>query len=208
MQVALSPRFLKAALMLTLLAWLTGCIGPGINTPIERLMPDQFPHVAGTSLLGDEVVLPEGFEGDVNLVSMGFVDAHQNDIDTWIAALPELQAELPDLRFYEVPVIYEGSAVFRWWLNNGMRIGVVEEEARRRTVTVYTDRDQFVDAVGIPDIERIHTLLLDGDGHILWQAPGPVSEAAKADVRRITREQLEQLTSMRSQAAVSLASTR
>lgn len=176
---------MAGALALLLVAALPGCIGAGGNTPVEPLAADHFPRLTGISLLGDEVTLPEGFEGRVNLVSMGFVQAHQDDINGWIAALPELQADLPGLRFYEVPVIYEAGPLFRWWLNNGMRIGVVEEEARKRTITVYTDRDQFSEALDLPDIERIHTLLLDDEGRILWRAAGPIDETSKAEVRRL-----------------------
>lgn len=174
-----STTIKPVAAAVLLIGWLSGCVGAGSNSPVEPLSPDQFPKVDGLNLLGEEIALPAGFEGEANLVSMGFVHRHQEDINTWIAALPEIQEAAPDLRFYEVPVIYEGNALFRWWLNNGMRIGVVEEEARRRTVTVYTDRDRFRDAIDLTNIEEIHTLLLDGDGRVVWRAPGRFEAAFK-----------------------------
>ena len=172
-------RSIRLGVVLVIMGWLTGCVGAGDNSPVEPVAADRFPKVTGLNLLGEEIALPDGFKGEANLVSMGFEHRHQDDINTWIAVLPELEAAEPSLRFYEVPVIYEAGPLFRWWLNNGMRIGVVEEEARRRTITVYTDRDQFTEAVGIPGIERIHTLLLDGDGRIVWREAGPFDEAAK-----------------------------
>lgn len=167
---------------------LSGCIGAGSNTGVEPLAADRFPKVTGISLLGDEVTLPKGFEGELNLVSMGFVQAHQDDINVWIEALPRLEADLPGLRFYEVPVIYEAGPLFRWWLNNGMRIGVVEEEARRRTITIYTDRDSFTDALKLPDIERIHTVLLNAEGDVLWRAAGPPDDASLSEFLQIAAE--------------------
>ncbi|MEM8949478.1 MAG: hypothetical protein AAGC99_09130 [Pseudomonadota bacterium] len=171
-----------------ILGWLSGCIGAGDNTAIEQLEADRFPTITGISLLGDQVTLPDGFEGEVILVSMGFVRGHQNDIDTWIAALPEIQKEASALRFYEVPVIYEAGPLFRWWLNNGMRIGVVEEAARRRTITVYTDRDQFQDAVGLPGIEEIQTLLLDSDHRIVERWTGRLDDETRNSVVRLANE--------------------
>ena len=78
-----------------------------------------------------------------------------------------------------MPVIYEAGPLFRWWLNNGMRIGVVEEEARRRTITVYTDRTAFSQAIDLASLEQIHTVLLDAEGRILWRRSGPATEEAK-----------------------------
>lgn len=178
----LAPGLRRLGAVLMIVGGLAGCVGAGDNSAVEAIAGDRFPEVTGLNLLGEEVELPDGFEGEANLVAIGFEHRHQDDIDSWIAALPEIGAEQPALRFYEVPVIYEAGPLFRWWLNNGMRIGVVEEEARRRTVTVYTDRFQFTEAIGIPDVESIHTLLLDGDGRIVWRAAGPLDDATKSQL--------------------------
>ena len=180
-------RLISASMMLSVLF---GCIGPGSNTPVTPLEPEQFPRLGGISLLGDEVTLPDAFEGELNLVSLGFVQGHQDDINTWIDVVPELTKAYPALRFYEVPVIYEAGPLFRWWLNNGMRIGVVEEEARRRTITVYTDREQFSQAVALPNLEDIHTLLLDENAQIRWRATGPITEEARQRLIRAIEQQL------------------
>ena len=174
----------RVAIALLMMTFLSGCIGAGVNTPVTPLAPDRFPELQGISLLGDEVVLPDGFEGEINLVSMGFIQGHQQDINGWIDIVPDLTEAYPALRFYEVPVIYEASPLFRWWLNNGMRIGVVEEQARARTITVYTDRDRFSQAIDLPGLEEIYTVLLDDDGHVLWRWTGPVSEEAKRTLTR------------------------
>lgn len=178
-------RHLAPALAIALMAsGLAACIGAGSNTSVTPLAPEQFPRLQGISLLGEEVPLPDGFEGDINLVSMGFVRGHQEDINGWIDIIPDLTENFPELRFYEVPVIYEAGPLFRWWLNNGMRIGVVEEKARRRTITVYTDRDQFSQAIGLSDLEKIMTVLLDREARIIWQQSGPITSEAKQDLMK------------------------
>ena len=178
-------RHLAPALAIALMAsGPAACIGAGSNTSVTPLAPEQFPRLQGISLLGEEVPLPDGFEGDINLVSMGFVRGHQEDINGWIDIIPDLTENFPELRFYEVPVIYEAGPLFRWWLNNGMRIGVVEEKARRRTITVYTDRDQFSQAIGLSDLEKIMTVLLDREARIIWQRSGPITSEAKQDLMK------------------------
>jgi hypothetical protein len=84
-------------------------------------------------------------------------------VDTWIARVEPLLAHYPELHLYEVPTIYESSALFRLWLNNGMCAGITDQAARRRTVTVYVDREQFNTALSIPDTRDVHLLLLNAE---------------------------------------------
>jgi len=113
---------------------------------------------------------------------MGFVRGHQKDINDWIDIVPALEMDFPALRFYEVPVIDESGPLFRWWLNNGMRIGVVDNEARSRTITVYTDREDFSEAIGLTTLYRIETLLLDSEARIIWRRSGPITPDGKRDL--------------------------
>jgi hypothetical protein len=151
---------------------LAGFVGAGSNSDVIPGAKDTFPTVTGINLLGDEVRLPGGFEGDLNLVVIGFVQEHQKDIDTWIAALPDLEVARPSLRLYEVPVIYRASAPFRLWVNNGMHYGIPDPVARKRTITVYTDQKKFVESVGVTGFDRIHALLVDNSGRIIWRGQG------------------------------------
>lgn len=165
---------------------LSGCIGAGeISTVGPVSEPGAvFPDVVGINLEGDRIPLPEGFEGRRNLIAIGFEREHQTDIDTWIGAADQLAARHRGLRFYEVPTIYEANAVYRFWINNGMRRGIPAPEARARTVTVYVDRAKFNESLGIPDTEGIQVLLADANGRILWRTAGPASAAKLAALER------------------------
>ncbi|MBU6280943.1 hypothetical protein KGQ64_01780 [bacterium] len=160
-----------AALLAVASALLGGCIGAGTNSPL-RPVSSGFPDVTGIDLEGREVRLPSGLSGSPRIVVVAFEREQQADVDTWIRAVEPLLAARPSARLYEVPVIGSSSAPFRFWLNNGMRAGIPDEAARRRTVTVYTDRDGFLAAVGARR-ESIGTLLLDDGGRISWRTDGP-----------------------------------
>ena len=171
-------------------AGLTACIGAG---PVSEVAPGaegRVPAVVGTNLFGDEIAIPAAFAGRRNLIAMGYVREHQDDIDTWIAVADALAPQYPDFRFYEVPVIYEGSALFRWWLNNGMRMGIPDPKARERTITVYLDRDRFNAALDIEDMTDIRLVLLDGDGRILWRMTGPVAAGPAGEAQIASLEAL------------------
>jgi hypothetical protein len=166
------------------LGLLVGCIGAGRTSTVgPAAVPEGFPQVVGINLEGAEIPLPAGFEGERNLVAVAFRQEQQAIVDTWIAAVAPLEAANPDLRFYEVPTIYEGSALFRLWVNNGMRSGIPDPAARARTITLYVDREAFTRSLAIPDLETVHLLLLDRSGRILWRTTGSAGDEAIARLK-------------------------
>jgi hypothetical protein len=177
-------RFLRAIAAVLVAAFLSGFIGAGSNSDVV-VAPGQrnaFPLVSGINLVGEIVDLPAGFEGPVNLVVLGFEMDQQPDIDTWTEAYERMRNTFPSLRFYEVPVIGAGSAAFRLWVNNGMHLGILEEDARKRTITIYVDRGKFNAAVGVGTVESIYALLVDRSGRILWRAEGRAGESGVKDL--------------------------
>ena len=163
---------------------LTGCIPSGTNSAIVSAgQPGLvFPQVVGINLDGDSVTVPDDLEGELNLVAVAFERNQQVLVDTWIAEADRLSERYPGLRFYEVPTIYQAQPLFRLWVNNGMRSGITDSTARRRTVTVYVDREQFIHELAIPDLSDIHVLLLDDSGRVLWRAAGPADDESIASL--------------------------
>ncbi|MAS88075.1 MAG: hypothetical protein CMH30_08905 [Micavibrio sp.] len=174
---------MKYLCVFSLCLLLSACIGAGVNSPVESKAQGMFPAMTGIDLQGSEQLLPDAFEGEKNLVTIGFQREDQAEIDTWISYAEELEAADEDFRFYEVPLIYEINPAYRWWINNGMRSGIPSDEARTRTITVYTDREKFFEIMDMsPD--RIYTLLLDNNGKILWRGEGVLTEAHKAALKK------------------------
>ena len=153
---------------------LSGCISPGKNSPILPSEKGHFPSIVGIDLHGVERTLPEAFEGTKNVVIVAFERHQQQDVNTWIPTIETLMIAYPSLRFYEVPLIYELSIFRRFFINNGMRRGIPDEVARERTITVYTNREQFTKLMDM-NIKTIYTLLLNDKGEILWRTTGKAS---------------------------------
>lgn len=156
---------------------LAGCIGAGMNSPIETKGSEAFPVLTGIDLLGQQRALPAAFAGDLNIIAIGFEREHQTPINSWIPIADSVMADHPKVRFYEVPMIYEMSMITRAWVNNGMRAGVPGDTARERTITVYTDRDTFLKTMNM-QTDRIYVLVLDKAGKIVWKTEGPATEAS------------------------------
>jgi len=149
--------------------------------------PAQFPRITGINLNGRSIAVPHDLEGDPRIVVVAFEQAQQRDVDTWLTALSPDLAAAPTLKLYELPVIYTGSAAFRFWVNNGMRSGITDETARNRTVTVYTDREKFFAELGVKR-ESITTFVLGASGEIRWRADGPAAPETLSSLRRILAE--------------------
>jgi len=153
---------------------LSGCIGAGMNSELIVRDSATFPTVSGMNLHGQTIEIPRGLAGRIRVIVVAFEQRQQGDVDTWINALaPDLVAQ-PDLALYELPVIYTGSASFRFWVNNGMRSGITDEAARKRTITVYTDREKFYNALGVRQ-STITTFIIAPDDTIVWRTDGPAS---------------------------------
>lgn len=161
--------------------FLSGCIGAGSVTDVSGNGKDTFPKVKGINLMGEEITLPEGFDGEKNLVLVAFKREQQSDVDTWIDLYAAVKDRIKGLKFFEVPTIKPMNSLTRVWINNGMRSGIQDPSARARTITLYVPLKEFTDDAGIENSDQIHAFLLDRKGKIFWRATGPVDDRNKAD---------------------------
>lgn len=123
-------------------------------------------------------MLPEAFSGDPNLVVVAFRREQQSTVDSWVAWFDSIAPELPRLRCYEVPVIATRWSPGRRVIDGGMARAVRTAEARRRTLTVYTDVRRVTDALAIGDTGTVAVLLVDSNGWVRWRTTGPATAGA------------------------------
>ena len=162
---------------------LTACIGSGENSDVQSQGDNTIPQMVGKDLMGDDRPIPNSFEGNLNIVTFAFEREQQENVNTWIPHAEAMEQEFRSVRFYEIPLIYEMNAFMRGWVNNGMRSGIPSEKARERTITVYTDRDKFLDMMNM-QTDSIYTLLVNKDGKILWRASGDATDEKIAALRK------------------------
>jgi hypothetical protein len=173
-----------AAIIAGVMMNLFGCIGAGSNSEVVVHQPSaqRFPEMVGIDLTGAQRRVPQDLPGTVRLVVAAYQREQQADVDTWIANLDRISSRLPEVEFCELPVIPKGSALFRFYVNNGMRSGITDPQRRLQVITVYTDVPKFLEAVGQPDTRQIMAFLLHENGAILGKVQG-----------RFSDEQLERL---------------
>jgi ribosomal protein S18 len=132
--------------------------------------------VSGSSLDGKRFNLPRDLKGKVNIVIIAFRREQTDIIEQWATSLKEIMRAAPSLEVYELPTLSRGYSPFRWWIDGGMRAGIVDEEARRRTITIYTNKRNFKVQLGIPNEETIYIFLVGEDGRIITRVQGDFTE--------------------------------
>ncbi|MHA2503320.1 MAG: hypothetical protein ACXAE3_10670 [Candidatus Kariarchaeaceae archaeon] len=143
------------------------------------MTPDKFPTVTADSLNRTTYTIPQDLKGDYNIVVVAFLRWHQDDVDTWVPFLEQLEKE-QGIHYYELPTIRRGTFMSRFMLDSAMRGGIPDKTVRERTITLYLDVAEFCGHLGI-GTSSIWTYLLDKEGNILHTVEGRYSEE-KAEV--------------------------
>jgi hypothetical protein len=146
--------------------------------------PHIFPALRGRNLLGQDVTLPDAFEGARNVVMVAFQREQQDLVDSWVPTLAAAAASDPELRFYEIPVIGSLFAPARRFIDGGMATAIGDREVLARTITVYGPVNAVTKPLGIRDRSTITVFLLDRDSRIEWSSSGGWSADSEADLRR------------------------
>lgn len=143
----------------------------------------RFPTVSGSNLDRQEMEFPRDFGGDLNLLFVPFLQEQQSIVNTWLPFAEALEEETPELLYYELPTIHEMPVFSRTFINEGMRAGIPDPKARARTVTLYIDLDEFMQATDIDGKQNVHTLLVNRQGEILWRTTGTFDEGKGNQLR-------------------------
>jgi hypothetical protein len=140
-------------------------------------MAMYFPTVSGFNLQGRRFQLPNDFAGKYNVALIAFQQWQQEEVNTWLPFLKNLGKTHGDLRYYELPTIWEMPRLRQFMLNMGMRMGIPDKATREKVITLYLNKSAFRARLDIPDEDTIQVLLVDDTGEVLWRAYGPYNEA-------------------------------
>jgi len=143
---------------------------------------DRFPALAARDLERRDCTLPDAFTGTWNLVVLAFRRRHQSLVDAWVAWHRTAADGRPGFECFEVPVLGAVWSPARSFIDGGMAQAVREVEARRHTLTVYTNVAKATYALDITDTGTVTALLIDGSGRIRWRTSGLPDEGTAAAV--------------------------
>jgi hypothetical protein len=134
-----------------------------------------FPAITAYRLDKQKITLPEGMEGETNLLIVSFVPEQQKDVDSWMPAAQALQHLNAQFRYYDLPVMGRENFVFRWWETSSMRSDDPDPVMWHWIVPLFVERHEFQRDLGIPNEKQVVVLLADRQGRILWRTAGPLT---------------------------------
>ena len=100
-----------------------------------------FPDLEADDLNGRTLSLPKDLPGKPTIVLIAFKRKQQSSVDEWVDRLDLLPEGGP--AWIEMPVVGRGAAIFRSFVDKGMRAGITSEVMRGRTITIYSSRRAF-----------------------------------------------------------------
>ena len=139
-----------------------------------------FPPVTGQNLNGRTFHLPGDFQAPASFVYIAFVRGQQAQVDSWKSAIADARRRFPAIGEYEVPTLSKSNALFRGFIDGGMRSGIRDDATRNVTITLYIDKRPFDASLGIGSEDEIAVLLVKPDGTVLWRASGAYAPAKRA----------------------------
>jgi hypothetical protein len=148
----------------------------------QTMTGPSFPRLTARDLDGHEVMLPAGLPGEWNVVIVAFRRQQQELVDSWVPWLEERAAEMPCLRFVELPAIGLQWQPARPVIDGGMAAAIRDPQTRRRTLTVYTDVRRVTAPLGIADRSTIWLFLVDRAGRVRWRGSGGWDAAVAAEL--------------------------
>jgi len=148
----------------------------------------RFPGITGTNLLRQKLTLQVIRQGELNILFIAFQQWHQAWVDSWVPTARQLEQVFPGVQFYELPVIWKMNRFSQTFINEGMRAGIPNQATRQKTITLYTDKGAFRQALDLPNEESIYVLLVDRQGNVLWRTEGAYSEEKGEALKKAIQE--------------------
>jgi hypothetical protein len=144
-----------------------------------------FPQITTSDLNGRKQSFPSNLPGERSYVLIAFKREQQSDLDVWIDKLGLKDAKAP--AWIEMPVVQNYGSIWRSFLDNAMRSGIVTTEARSRVFTVYTDPAMFRATLKLPTEAQVYVLVVSRSGKILARADGRYADAKAVPLRNAIR---------------------
>ena len=140
-----------------------------------------FPTLVADDLNGRSLSLPADFPGKPTIVFIAYKRNQQPSTNAWVERLGLRETGGP--AWVELPVVGLGSVLFRRFVDNGMRSGIISTEMRARTITIYSSRSAFNSALSIVGQGEVYVALVDPNGMVYTLIVGDVTEAKVEQLR-------------------------
>ena len=145
-----------------------------LSAPAAAQSPQQMPGIAGDSLAGHRVELPDAARGNIAVLIFGFSKASKAPTSAWAEQLGSDLSSQTGFALYQLPVLEDVPRIIRGAVISGMRKGV-PATSRDRFVPVLEDEAELKRLVSYKEPDDAYLVLLDRSGQIVAQRHGSFS---------------------------------
>ena len=143
----------------------------------------RIPQTHATSLAGTAVVLPDDLRGRVGVLVLGFSKSSGDVCKGWEKRLAEIYRDSREVTYYEMPVLESVPKLIRGMVVKSIKSGVPEAE-QAHYLPLFSDEAAWQKIAHYANSDDAYVLVVDGDGKVLWQTSGKVTDAGFAAVRQ------------------------
>jgi hypothetical protein len=167
---------MKKFLIIAATLIITSCaIGAGENSRVIGGRNGFFPRLSGINLEGTKHQMPQTFKNKINVVVFYFTYEQQADAYDWFEIVEQVSKQYPEVSFYEIPVMNQKNVLLRGIINNELRRDAIDDEARKRTIAVYTDLEKFFKTMKMKE-DQVYLLVVGENGKMMQRIEGGTSK--------------------------------
>ena len=150
----------------------------------------SIPAIKGKALDNSEIILPSPGSQQFLILILGFSRKSGELCEAWSKKISADYHADARIAYFSLPVLQSAPSLFRPMIIYGMRKGVPAQELRR-FVPIYSNESDWKKLVNFSTPDDAYLIVATPDGHPVWQAHGPYSDAMYADLQKSAAALLE-----------------
>jgi len=151
----------------------------------------SIPATKAKALDNSEIALPKSGSRQILILVVGFSKKSGELCQVWGKKISADYSADVRISYFVVPVLQSAPSLVRPMIVHGMRKGVAAEELRR-FVPLYSNESDWKKLVNFSAPEDAYLIVATPDGHAVWQAHGPYSDAIYAGLKKSVAAVLEE----------------
>ena len=150
----------------------------------------SIPAIRAKALDDSEIVLPNPGSRQILVLVVGFSKKSGELCQIWGKKISADYRTDARIAYFILPVLQSAPSLVRPLIVHGMHKGVPAQELRR-FVPLYSNESDWKKLVNFSAPDDAYLIIATPDGHPVWQAHGPYSDAIYADLKKSVATLLE-----------------
>lgn len=143
----------------------------------------SIPAVKAKALDNSEIILPSPASQQILILILGFSRKSGTLCELWSKKISADYHADARIAYFSLPVLQSAPSLVRPMIVYGMRKGVPTQELRH-FVPLYSNESDWKNFVNYSTPDDAYLIVATPDGHPIWQAHGPYSDALYTDLQK------------------------